>query len=77
VTHSYVYEYQGVLLRVDYTMADAVQFHSANVLDSTYQPTGPNLLPMLHDCMVQTGFEEAEKFLSLVSQEIYGTSRTD
>ena len=66
-------EYEGVVIEIEYdepNHVDGPLITSARVLDGDYRATGPNLLPLLDRCFLQTAPAEATWFLSQVVSEI-------
>jgi hypothetical protein len=66
----HVCDVQGVLLEVEYSGPPPVEIRSVRVLDSHYRPTGPDLTFLLHDVLIMTAQDEAERFLSKLAGEL-------
>lgn len=72
---NHIFEHAGVLLAVDYQQDDPPTFQSVHVLGADYQPTGPNLLPLLHDMAILERNVEADvvlatRLLSAIVEEL-------
>jgi hypothetical protein len=69
---THIHDYQGVLLRVEYTpdKVEGPTIHSVHVLDRRYRVVGPDLVPLLHDTLVLVAPGEAETFLSLIAGDL-------
>jgi hypothetical protein len=73
----HIYERGGVMLHVVFSLgSDGVPlFHEARVMDASYHPIGPNLLPLLDGLHVlgdaePEGVREAETVLSNITGEV-------
>ena len=74
---THIFEHNDTLLQVNFTRGDdgIPTFKSVFLLDASYRPVGPNLVPLLHDVMLvseenEQGFREAETFLSHIVAEL-------
>lgn len=72
---NHIFEHAGVMLDVTYQQGDPPTFQSVRVLGADYQPTGPNLLPLLHDMAilernVEADVVQATRFLSAIVEEL-------
>lgn len=72
---NHIFEHAGVMFDVTYQQDDPPTFQSVHVLGADYQPTGPNLLPLLHDMAilernVDADAVQATRFLSAIVEEL-------
>lgn len=71
---THLYEYAGVTLSVDYTICatDGIPtLVTARVLDSNYQPCGPDLIDWLQRLVFMHSPTDGESVLSIIAGEIH------
>lgn len=75
---THIFEHSGVLLHVEYSRnaSDETHFHSVRVMDPQYRPTGPELIPLLHQSLlldtepVMGMRVDAKTFLSAIAEDL-------